>query len=68
MKTEWVGNKACESIRSQPEVTDVEIRRMDEAMEEIINGAWFPTAAFGASWIYGWVESVLVAVRGFAKP
>ena len=41
---------------------------MGEAMEEVIGGVWFPTAAFGASWIDGWIESVLVAVQGFAKP
>ena len=39
-----------------------------EAMVEVISGVWFPTAAFGASWTNGWVESVLVAVQGFAKP
>ena len=68
LKTRKRGNKACDPVRSQPQVQDVELRRMGEAMEEVIGGVWFPTAAFGASWIYGWVDQVLVAVQGFAKP
>ena len=35
----------CDPVRSQPEVPDVELRRMSEAMEEVISGVWFPTAA-----------------------
>ena len=33
----------------QPEVTDVELRRMGEAKEEMIGGVSFPTGAFWAS-------------------
>ena len=70
MKTREGGNKACDPVRSQPQVPDVELRRMGEAMEEVISGVRFPTAAFRASWTYGWVESVLVVTKSFheAKP
>ena len=68
MKTREGGNKACDPFRSQPQVPDVELRRMGEAMEEMICGVWFPTAAFRASRIDGWIESILVAIQGFAIP
>ena len=42
-------NTACEPVSSEPEVTDVELRRMDEAIDGMIGGVWFPTAAFGVS-------------------
>ena len=64
MKTRKGRNKVCDPVRSQPQVSDVELRRVGEAMEEVIGGVWFPTGAFGASWIDGWIESVLVAVQG----
>ena len=67
VKAREAGNKTCNPVRCQPQVPDVKLRRMGEAMEEVICGVWFPTAAFGASWIYGWFESILVAVEGFAK-
>ena len=63
----WGGNKACDPVRSQPQVPDVELRRMGEAMEEVIGGVWFPTTAFRASLIDGWIESILIAVQCFAK-
>jgi len=68
VKTREGENKACDPVRSQPQVTEVELRRMGETMENMIGGVWFPTAAFGAIWIDGWVESVLVDVQGFSKP
>lgn len=37
---------------------------MGEASEEMIGGELFPTASIGASWIDGWIESVLVPVQG----
>ena len=60
MKAKEEGNKGGDPVRSPPEVTDVELNRVGEAMEEMICGVWFPTAAFRASWINGRVESVLV--------
>ena len=41
MKTREGGNKACDPVRSQPQVPGVELRRMGEAMEEVIGGVWF---------------------------
>ena len=62
------GIKACDPVRSQPQFPDVKLRRMGDTMEEMIGGVWFPTAALGASWIDGWIESILVAVKGFTIP
>ena len=67
MKTRKGGNKSGDSVRSQPEFTDVELRRIGEAME-MVCGVWFPTATFGTGRINGWIESVLIAVQGFAIP
>ena len=61
MKTREKGNSVCYPVR-------VKLRRIGNATEEMICGVWIPTAAFGASWIYSWVESVLVAGQGFKKP
>ena len=61
------GENACDPVRSQPEVTEVEFRRMGEEMEEMIVSVWFPTVAFGASWIHGWAESGSAAVLSFEK-
>ena len=61
------GNKASDPVRSQPQVPDAELRGMGEAMKKVISGVWFPTAVFGASWIDGCVEFILVVVQGFAK-
>ena len=36
MKTREGEKNACEPVRSQPEVTDIELRRMCEGMEEMI--------------------------------
>ena len=44
MKTREEGNKTDDPVRSQPEVTDVELRRVGEATEEIRCGGGFPTA------------------------
>ena len=68
MKTREGGNNACDPVRSQPQVPDVELRKIGEAMEEVISGVWDPTAAIGSSWIDGWFESILVALQGFVKP
>ena len=68
MKAREGGNDACDPVRSQPKVPDVKLRRMGEAMEEVIGGVWCPIAAFGASWINGLIESILIAVQGFVKP
>ena len=38
---------------------------MGEAIEETICDVWFATAAFEASFINGWVESILVTVQDF---
>ena len=62
------GDKAGDPVRSQPEVPGVELRRVGEATEEVVGGVGFPTAAFGAGWIYCWVDTVLIAVQGFAVP
>ena len=62
------GNKTCDAVGSQAEVPDVKLRRKGEAMEKMICGVWFPTAAFGASQIEKGVWSIFVAFRGFAKP
>ena len=46
------GNKAGDPVRPQPQVTDVELRRVGEATEEVGGGVWFPTVAFGTRWMY----------------
>ena len=68
LKAKEGGNKTCDAVMSQPLFPDVELRRIGEAVEKMISCEWFPTAAFGANWIDEWVESILVAVQGFAKP
>ena len=40
LKVREGGNKACEPVRYQPQVLDVELRRMDDAMEEVVCGVW----------------------------
>ena len=67
MKASEGGNKACDTVKCQPQVPDVDLRRMGEASENMICGVWFTTTAFRTSWIDRWVESVLVPVQGFAK-
>ena len=47
MKIRVGGNKACNPVRSQPEVTYVDLRWMGETMAEMIGGVWFSTAALG---------------------
>ena len=52
---------------SRPQVPDVKLRRMGEAMEEVISVLWFLTAAFGASWVDEWVESFFGSSSGPCK-
>ena len=56
MKTREGGNKACDPVRSQPDVTDVELRRMGETMKVMICGVLFPLAAFRTRWIVGLMD------------
>ena len=44
-------DKAGDPVRSQPEVPDVELRRVGETTEEVVGRVGFPTAAFGTGWV-----------------
>ena len=55
-------------VSFQPQVPDVDLRRMGAGLGKMIGGVWFPTAAFTVRWVDGRVESIMVTVQGFAKP
>ena len=47
MKIREGGSKACDPVTSQPELTDVDLRRMSKAKEEMSGCVLVFTAIFG---------------------